>query len=302
MTTQALIVGLGEVLWDVLPSGTVLGGAPTNFAYMAQVLGDEAVIASRVGDDELGNKLKAEFKIRGLSKEYLQVDPRLETSTTQVVLDAEGQPTFTIKQPVAWDCLQWSAEWAKLAREADVVCFGSLAQRSSPSACVIDQFLRLTRSSALRIFDVNLRPPFYTLGILERSFNYADVVKLNEQELGTVSRMFQIEDGDDVSRAKLLLRMFGLRLVCITRGAQGSVLVGPEEVVEHVGIKVRVADTIGAGDAFTACLAHHLIRGRSLCEISEAANQFASWVATQVGATPSIDRSKLQVLAMKEAV
>jgi len=289
MRRRALIVGLGEILWDMLPTGIVLGGAPTNFAYMAKVLGDEAEIASRIGGDELGDELRAEFQVRGLNTSYLQIDPRLETGTTQVVLDAEGQPTFTIRQPVAWDCLEWNEQWAQLAQRADVVCFGSLAQRCEKSASVIDRFLMHTRSSTLRIFDVNLRPPFYTLEVIERSLNYADVVKLNEHELDIVSDLFHLKMADDVSRAKSLLKIFRLQLICLTRGAHGSVLVGPDEVVEHPGIKIKVADTIGAGDAFTACLAHHLIRGRSLSEISEAANRFASWVATQVGATPCID-------------
>jgi len=289
MRSRALIVGLGEILWDVLPNGIALGGAPTNFAYMARVLGDEAEIASRIGVDELGDDLLAEFDVRGLNTGYLQIDPQLETGTTHVVLDGEGQPTFTIRQPVAWDCLEWNEQWGQLARSADVVCFGSLAQRCTTSASVIDRFLTHTRPSTLRIFDVNLRPPFYTLGVIERSLNYADVVKLNEHELDIVSDLFHFKIADDITRAKLLLKRFRLQLICLTRGAHGSVLVGPDEVVEHPGIKVKVADTIGAGDAFTACLAHHLIRGRSLPEISEAANRFASWVATQVGATPSID-------------
>ena len=176
MNTPATIVGLGEVLWDLLPTGKVLGGAPANFAYMATVLGDQGVIASRVGDDDLGREACRAMQELGLKTEYLQRDEKHETGTAIVSIDTAGQPNFTIKNCVAWDFLQWSARWEELAAMADVVCFGSLAQRSSESAATIESFLKNTRQTALRICDVNLRQSFYDEAVLRRSFQYADIL------------------------------------------------------------------------------------------------------------------------------
>jgi fructokinase len=261
---------------------------------MTNVLGDQGVVASRIGIDDLGQETREAMEGLGLSTSYLQNDEEHETSTVTVSLDSEGQPTFGIKGPVAWDQLQWTSEWEELAQRAEVICFGSLAQRSPASALTIDRFLRSTSPSALRIFDVNLRESFYTTDVLLRSLHHADVVKLNEHELLKVSSLFNFEGADDKTLAKRIVAAFDLQLVCITRGARGSLLVTEGKMVEHLGIKVIVADSIGAGDAFTACLAHHYIRNRPLEEISEAANRFASLVATQVGATPPMGKILLQ--------
>jgi len=294
MTSPALIVGLGEILWDVLPSGTVLGGAPANFAYMTRALGDDAVIASRIGKDERGDKMRAALRERRLNTEYLQIDEELETGMTRVTLEKDGQPTFSILQPAAWDQLAWTSQWEALAAHADVVCFGSLAQRSPISSETIRRFLLKTRPSTLRICDVNLRAPFYNAEVLHRSFDCAHLVKLNEHELGVIGGLFQLKGCDHVSLARELLSRFDLRLVCITRGATGSLLVTSDEAVEHSGIPVRVVDAVGAGDAFTACLVHHYMRGSSLSEMSEAANRLAAWVVTQSGATPPLDEFGLK--------
>lgn len=294
MNTPATIVGLGEVLWDLLPSGKVLGGAPANFAYMVSVLGDRGVVASRVGNDDLGREACRAMQDLGLSTAYLQHDGTHETGTATVSIDAAGQPNFTIKESVAWDFLEWSSQWEELSATVDAVCFGSLAQRSSPSASTIESFLSNTPEKALRICDVNLRESFYNEEVLRRSFQHADIVKLNNHELLQVSQVFGLDLGTDEDFARQLLHRFDLRLVCITRGSRGSLLVTEGETVTHAGFQVTVADAVGAGDAFTACLAHHYLRGHSLQEISDSANRFASWVATQKGATPPISNEKLQ--------
>lgn len=288
------MIGLGEVLWDLLPSGKVLGGAPANFAYMATVLGDQGVVASRVGNDDLGQEARSVMRKLGLNTAYLQHDDSHETGTAAVSIDAAGQPNFTIKKLVAWDFLDWSIQWEELAARADVVCFGSLAQRSDKSAVTIERFLKSTPKRALRICDVNLRESFYSQGVLHKSFQHADIVKLNDQELLQVSSLFRLGMGSHEVLAQRLLNVCDLRLVCITCGSRGSLLVTQKEVVKHKGFKVTVADAVGAGDAFTACLAHQYLRGRSLQEISESANRFASWVATQTGATPPISADMLQ--------
>lgn len=283
------IVGLGEILWDVLPSGRLLGGAPTNFAYMATVLGDQGIVASRVGHDELAAQARESLQKANLTTGYLQEDCVYETGYTSVSLDDEGQPTFRIQEPVAWDYLQWTPEWQELALQADVICFGSLAQRSAVSGATISSFITAARDSAIRIFDVNLRAPFYNRNVLLWSLKHADILKLNEHELLQITSLLDLTPGDQQSLVRQLLQRFGLRLICVTRGARGSLLMSPDELAEHPGISVKVADAIGAGDAFTACVAHHYIRNHSLEEISDAANRFASWVATQVGATPTVE-------------
>ncbi len=288
------MVGLGEVLWDFLPSGRVLGGAPANFAYMASVLGSEGIVASRVGNDELGHEACRVMQQLRLSTAYLQHDDSHETGSATVSIDAAGQPNFTIKEPVSWDFLKWTSEWEELSARADVICFGSLAQRSPASAVTIECFLRNAPTGALRIFDVNLRQSFYTQNVLRRSFHQADIVKLNDHELFQVASLFHLGLGTEQMLAERLLKQFELRLVCLTRAARGSLLVSDNQTVEHKGLLVKVADAIGAGDAFTACLAHHYVRGYSLEEISESANRFASWVATQTGAMPPISTDKLQ--------
>ena len=294
MGKSALMIGLGEVLWDLLPSGKVLGGAPANFAYMANVLGDHGIVASRVGNDAWGHEAIGVMRELGLSTEYVQLDDQHETGVAKVSIDGAGQPNFTIAESVSWDFLHLSPEWQELAGRADVVCFGSLAQRSPISATTIDCFLRIASKKALRICDANLRQSFYNVDVLRKSFQHADIVKLNDQELPRVSSLLGLGSGSEETVGKRLLNGYDLRLVCITRGARGSLLVSQEQTIEHRGFRVKVADAVGAGDAFTACLAHHYVRGHALEEISEFANRFASWVATQTGATPPITSSELQ--------
>jgi fructokinase len=293
MTEPALMVGLGEVLWDILPSGKVLGGAPANFAYMTNVLGDQGIVASRVGQDDLGREARRVMQELGLSTSYVQQDDRYPTGTATVVIDPGGQPTFTIREHVSWDFLEWTHAWQELSERAHVVCFGSLAQRSLISAATIERFLRNTSKKALRICDVNLRQSFYNKDVLRNSFRHAHIVKLNEHELFEVSSLFKLGTGKDVAVAKRLLQKFHLRLICVTRGARGSLLVSANQTVEHRGFRVQVADAVGTGDAFTACLAHEYLQGRALEQINESANRFASWVATQRGATPPANASQL---------
>ena len=290
----AVMIGLGEVLWDLLPTGKVLGGAPTNFAYMTTVLGDQGVVASRVGKDDPGREAYQAMQELGLSTSYIQFDDQHETGVAMVTIDPGGQPTFTIKDAVAWDFLQWTPAWEELSARADAVCFGSLAQRSASSATTIERFLRNTPAKTLRICDANLRQPFYNSDTLRRSFQHADIVKVNDRELLEIAALLKMDIGNEEGIAQKLLHQFDLRLVCITRGERGSLLICHDRTVAHRGFSVEVADAVGAGDAFTACLAHYYLQGRSLEFISESANRFASWVATQVGATPLLHSKQLQ--------
>jgi fructokinase len=279
------IVGLGELLWDLLPAGKQLGGAPANFAYITNLLGNKGVPASRVGNDSLGDAALQRLTQLGVSTEFVQRDALHPTGSVNVEID-RGQPRFEILQSVAWDFLDWSQPWQRLAADADAVCFGSLAQRSAQSQSTIRSFLNATRPRAVRVFDVNLRQNFYSRQVLAESMRLATIVKLNHEELPKIMHLFEIASHGEMDSAQRLLSMHDLKLVCITRGDGGSLLISANECSEHAGIKVKVADTVGAGDAFTAAMVHGYLRGSSLKQINESANRVGAWVASQPGAMP----------------
>jgi fructokinase len=293
---NSIVVGLGEVLWDMFPEGKKLGGAPANFAYISTLLGDRGVVASRVGNDELGREVVLRVKALGGDTAEIQTDPIHATGTVEVSIDQEGQAKFDIKKDVAWDFLEWTSEWSALAKRCDAVCFGSLAQRAAQSRETIQSFLQEAFPSAVCVFDVNLRQCYHTAELLSASMQIAHVVKLNHEELPVVTKLLGFESPEEKTAAKWLQEKFNLRLVCVTRGARGSLMIGENDSVEHPGFEVKVADTVGAGDAFTAALVHHFLRGASLAEMSEAANQLGSWVASQVGAMPVPDTAQLAKL------
>lgn len=295
MMVPVTMVGLGEILWDILPSGKKLGGAPTNFAYISNILGNRGVTASRLGTDLLGQEARQRLQSLGVTDEYVQSDRKIPTGTAEVHIDSAGQPTFAIREPAAWDFLQWTPAWQQLSADADVICFGSLAQRSAASAETIERFLLNSRSDAVRIFDVNLRQSYYNPAVLKRSLEHADILKLSDSELPVVASQLGL-DTDEKQAALQLIREFHLDFVCITRAERGSQLLSQSECVSHPGFVVDVVDAVGAGDAFTACVAHFLVRGLSLMEISAYANRLASWDTTQHGATPSIRSEQIQAL------
>jgi fructokinase len=281
------VVGLGELLWDLLPAGQQLGGAPANFAYITNLLGDAGIPASRVGRDSLGDEAIQRLAQLGLNAAFVQRDPIHPTGTVKIEIDKGGQPGFDISAPVAWDFLEWTPSWQRLAQEADAVCFGSLAQRSFPSRSMIRSFLQATRTEAIRIFDVNLRQNFYTAQILSESMKLATLVKLNHEELPKVLHLLECENSGEKDLALRLVSSYDLKLVCVTRGNGGSLLISSDECSEHPGFRVKVADTVGAGDAFTAALVHGYLRRASLAQINESANRIGAWVASQSGATPT---------------
>src|ERR1700722_8085737 len=292
------IVGLGELLWDLLPSGKQLGGAPANFAYITNLLGDNGIPASRIGSDSLGNEALQKLTQLGLHADFVQRDPVHSTGTVNVKIDNAGQPRFEILKPVAWDFMEWSQEWQQLAGEAHAVFFGSLAQRSVSSQTTIRSFLHATRPEAIRIFDVNLRQNFYSRQVLAESMSLATIVKLNREELPKIMALFELEHRNEKDSARRLMSSHNLKLVCVTRGDAGSLLISADESSEHAGIKVKVADAIGAGDAFTAAMVHGYLRGTALKQINEMANRVGAWVSSQSGATPAVSAGGLsQILA-----
>jgi len=287
------VVGLGEVLWDILPARRHLGGAPANFAYISSLMGNRSIVASRVGVDELGTEARRHMQALGLADTFVQRDENHPTGTAKAEIDRTGEVRFDIAKSAAWDFLEWTSQWQALAEKVDAVCFGSLAQRSPKSRETIGRFLRATRPEAVRVFDVNLRQPFYSRAILCESIELADIVKLNDEELPKIMNLGKLDHVDENSSARRLLSLYGLKLVCITRGSRGSLLVNSTESNEHPGFPVKVADTIGAGDAFTAALVHEYLQGASLTTMNEAANLVGAWVASQVGATPVPKQGKL---------
>jgi fructokinase len=288
------IVGIGELLWDMLPGGKQLGGAPANFAYITNLLGDRGIPASRVGNDQLGEEARDRMAQLGLSRTFVQNDSEHPTGSVEVEIDRAGQPTFKILQSVAWDFLEWSGEWRRLAASADAVCFGSLAQRSPKSRMTIQNFLSATQAQTVRIFDVNLRQDFYTREILQESMQLATVLKLNHDELPRIARLFGLENCSELEAGRRLIGAHGLKLVCVTRGSHGSLLISQKGSHEHGGFRVKIADTVGAGDAFTAALVHGYMRGHSLAEMNERANRVGAWVASQSGGMPPCPRKGLE--------
>jgi fructokinase len=281
------VVGLGEILWDMLPAGKQLGGAPANFAYISSLLGSDGIVASRIGNDSLGNEAVKRLAALGVTTEFVQRDLVHPTGVVQVKVDHAGQPTFEIAQNSAWDFLDWTSDWQALAQNADAICFGSLAQRSPVSRDTIRRFLTAMQTKSVRVFDVNLRQAFFSSEVLAESMKVADIVKLNHEELPRIIGLFGVEHRDEITSADSLMELHHLKLICVTRGCRGSLLISGQGLNEHPGYRVQVADAIGAGDAFTAAMVYEYMRGASLPEINETANRAGAWVASHVGAMPS---------------
>ena len=279
---KKVIVGIGEILWDMLPSGNALGGAPANFAYHAGRLGAEGWAVSAVGDDALGREILDLVASKGLHSLIAVTDK--PTGTVQVSLDERGVPTYNIMEDVAWDNIPFTADMEALAKRADAVCFGSLVQRMGSRESVL-RFVRSMRPDALKVFDINLRQLYYSKEVIKESLKLADILKINDEEIGIVARMFSL-GGDDRDACRALIEAFGLRLVILTRGAEGSEVITTDEVIPQGVGDVEVVDTVGAGDSFTAAFVVAYLRGDSLAEAQRLATETASYVCSRKGAMP----------------
>jgi len=307
MSARPIIVGIGELLWDVLPTGRELGGAPANFACHARALGAEARLISRVGADDLGREALARLAALGLPTDSIAVDASLPTSTVSVVVDAAGQPHYQIHENVAWDALQVDAASQRAVMDADAVCFGSLAQRSANSQAAIRALVRATPANALRLFDVNLRQQYFSLPLIEESLALANVLKVNDAELPQLAEMCRLT-GDARAQISQLAGRYALRLVACTRGAHGSVLFSDGRWSEHPGLPTEVVDTVGAGDSFTAAMTMGVLAGwarstgsgQALDEINQRANEVAAYVCSQPGATPALPERLRELFTPKE--
>ena len=245
------VIGIGEVLWDILPSGKQLGGAPANFVFHARALGARSRVISRVGPDSLGAEILQRLQALGLPIVEIQVDPSKPTGTVSVELSADGQPRFTIHEDVAWDYLALEKTALEAAAEADAVSFGTLAQRRQPARSTIQSLLAAVRPRALRILGINLRQNYFSREIIETSVKLANIVKFNDAELPILTEMLGLE-GSTRQQIEQLARQYSQRLICLTRGAHGNLLYSEGQWADDPGQPVVVKDTVGAGDAFTA--------------------------------------------------
>ena len=292
------MVGIGEILWDILPDGKRLGGAPTNFVYHAQTLGGNSIPVTAVGDDDLGREIQSHLHTLGIDPSYVFVDKEHPTGTVTVKLDSKGQADFTIHKNVAWDFIPFTSELEILAEKTDLVCFGSLAQRSKASRNTIFSFLNSLPEHCIKIFDVNLRQDFYNKDILRNSMDHAHILKLNEDELPIVVGMFT-STGTEIEMLTTLMKHFQLKLLVLTKGSQGSILMQSEGQYSFLKAPhVHVKDTVGAGDAFTAVTALGYLKKKPLKKIHNEANLLAAYVCRQSGATPKIPKKIRQKLSI----
>jgi fructokinase len=304
MSERKTIVGLGELLWDMLPAGPQLGGAVSNFAVMAARLGNNGAIATRIGTDPLGREAMALLKNTPVDTAYIQEDFSRVTGTVTVTLE-EGQPQYTIHEPVAWDFLEFTPHWLALAEQADAVCFGTLAQRSPASRRTVESFLHETRPECVRIFDANLRAPFFSPEIVERSLELATIFKLNADEMPQVLSLLGFPDvvGTTpeflLNGARQIIDQFPVQLVAITLGSHGSLLITRNEVDRHPGYPTNVVDTVGAGDAFAAAITHYYLRGASLSQLNAAGNRWGGWMAAHAGGMPALPESERDAMMNK---
>jgi fructokinase len=290
------VAGIGELLWDMLPQGKQLGGAPCNFAYHASQAGCESFVVSAIGTDTAGDEILTCFHELGLDHSYVQRNADFPTGTVTVTVDDHGIPSYIIHEKVAWDNIGWNPSLEALAKSIDAVCFGSLAQRNTISKQTIIRFLEATGKDCLRVFDINLRQHFFDTVTIIQSLSMANILKLNEDELPVVADLLGLHGNED-SLLTQLMDKFNLKLIALTKGGSGSILLTKEERSFMEVPQVKIADTVGAGDSFTAVLVAGLLKKAELKIIHETATRVAAFVCTQQGATPRIPHSELDGLS-----
>lgn len=281
-----IVVGMGEALWDVLPEGKKIGGAPANFAYHVSQFGLPSCVVSAIGDDALGKEIIENFTSKGLDQLIAEVP--YPTGTVQVEIDQTGIPLYDIKENVAWDNIPYTEHLDALAKRTKAVCFGSLAQRTVVSRETINHFLDTMPKDddSLIVFDVNLRQGFYNKEILCKSMQNCNILKINDEELITVSRMFGYPGIDLQDKCWILLGKYNLKMLILTCGINGSYVFTPGKVSFQPTPKVEVADTVGAGDSFTAAFIASILKGKSVTEAHSIAVKTSAFVCTQKGAMP----------------
>lgn len=280
---EGKIIGLGEILWDMLPTGKQLGGAPANFAYHVCRLGGNGWAVSAISDDELGREIKNTLSTKKLNTILEEVNE--PTGTVQVTLNAAGVPTYDITEGVAWDHIPFTERIGNLAKETSAVCFGTLAQRSPESRATIHKFIESMPAGSLKVFDINLRQKYYDEKIISDSLRLADILKINDEELEIVSRMLCLT-GTSVERCRAISREFNLKFVILTMGGDGSEVILEDRVHLSKPGKINIVDTVGAGDSFTAAFMLAYLRGESIEKAHTLATEVSSYVCTKAGAMP----------------
>ena len=283
---KRMIVGLGEALWDVLPEGKKLGGAPANFAYHAGQFGLDTIAISALGEDKLAEETIDALKEHNLN--YLMPRVPYPTGTVQVTLTGDGIPTYDIKENVAWDNIPYTDEMKEIAQNARAVCFGSLAQRNVVSRENIHRFLDDTPKDCIKIFDINLRQQFYTKEVIKESLQRCNILKINDEELVLIGRMFGYPGLDIENKCWLILGKYNLDMLVLTCGTNGSYVFTPGQMSFQETPKVEVADTVGAGDSFTGSFCASILNGKPVPEAHKTAVQVSAFVCTQNGAMPIV--------------
>ena len=286
--SNKVIVGMGEALWDILPEGKKIGGAPANFAYHVSQFGLESCVVSAIGNDDLGREILDSFKEKKLQCLIEKVP--YPTGTVQVEVDGAGVPQYRIKENVAWDNIPFTGKLEALACRTCAVCFGSLAQRSAVSRETIRRFIDAMPKSkdTLIVFDANLRQEFFSKDILDQSMKRCNILKINDEELVIISRLLNISETGFQDRCETLLRRYGLKLLILTCGAKGSFVFTPAGTMFFDTPKVEVADTVGAGDSFTATFIAGLLKGVPVAEAHQRAVEVSAFVCTKQGAMPAL--------------
>ena len=281
------VLCVGEVLWDSLPEGLFLGGAPFNVACHLRATGTPVSMVSRVGSDRLGDEVLRRAARYGVGTDLIQVDPHMPTGFVRVHVDESGNGSYEICEPVAWDAIEATEPLLARAARARAIVFGSLAQRNTTTRATIERLWKVAFDQALMVCDVNVRPPYDELEVIRTSLGMADVVKLSDAELIRLAEMFDWGGRDERAMMQSLATQFGCSVVCVTRGSRGAALLHDGEFTEHPGFPAEVRDTVGAGDAFLAVLLAGLLAGSSDAELLQHANLMGAYVVTQFGALPA---------------
>lgn len=281
-----LIVGIGEVLWDMLPEGKKLGGAPANFAYHVSQFGLRSCVVSAVGNDSLGNEIIESLNSKGMN--YLIPDVPYPTGTVEIEVDDAGIPQYDIKENVAWDNIPYNDQQESVAAKTKAICFGSLAQRNAVSRNTIHKFINAMpkESNTLVVCDINLRQQFYDTDTLCDSLSLCNILKINDEELEIISKLFKLPENDINGQCRSIMERYNLKMIILTCGINGSYLFTPDSVSFQPTPKVDVADTVGAGDSFTAAFIASILKGKSVQEAHSLAVHTSAYVCTQKGAMP----------------
>ncbi len=290
MSKKFRIIGIGEILWDVSSSGKQLGGAPANFAYHVSAQGHEGIIISRIGNDKLGDEAIKYLKGMSLVTDYIQLDKNRPTGIAEVRIDDSNQPDYIIKECVAWDFLEWRPNFKILLKSVDAVCFGILAQRSTTSRNTILKFLESLEDNTVKILDINLRQNYFNRQIIERSLRLSDILKLNSSELKVLAKLLEVKKKyNEKDLCRFLISNYEIKLICLTKGEEGSLLIEENSFHESPVYLYPVVDRVGAGDAFTAAMIIQFLKRNSLDIINDYSSKLASWVTSKLGGMPVYD-------------